>query len=268
VPIIAQRIGLVFFLSAILSEQSLASLAEIRQWFDSTLGKQVLQIEQAILDQLLSGLFGYHLLQLSTQAAPLHGESAIQNKLSLGLDVNDDVPMIARATELPFANDSIDVVLLHHLLDFLDSPLDTLREIARVSLPMGHVVIVGFNPLSSWGLWKLPASLRKRVPWNANFIRPGRLMDWLNVLNFKIDRAHYCIYKPPMASLRERRPDYSHGLSRKPNLPLGAVYVIVAQKQIGTFTPMRPVWQSHRGFGQLSVVRPARRDALRTPERD
>ena len=241
-------------MSATLSEGSLDSLLDIRSWFGGALGTRVLQTEQAVLDQLLTGFFGYHLLQASILDSALYDSSPIQNKFSIGLDANDAVPMVARATELPFENDSIDVILLHHLLDFLDSPLDTLREMTRVSLPMGYLVIVGFNPISSWGLWKFPAAMMGRAPWTGKFIRPGRLMDWLNVLNFKIDRAQYCIYGPPIARKNSRIPDHSKDLSRTLNLPFGAAYIIVARKQVSTMTPIRPVWRPARNFGRLSVI--------------
>lgn len=241
-------------MSATLSEASLDSLREIRSWFGSSIGTRVLQTEQAILDQLLSGFFGYHLLQASILDSAFYGSSPIQNKFSLGLDGDDEVPMVARATELPFENDSIDVILLHHLLDFMDSPLDTLREITRVSLPMGYLVVVGFNPLSTWGLWKLPAAMMGRAPWTGKFIRPGRLMDWLNVLNFKVDRAQYCIYGLPFVRKNARIPDHYKELSRTLNLPFGAAYIIVARKQVSTMTPIRPVWRPVQSFGRLSFV--------------
>ena len=256
-------------MSAALTEQSLDSLIEIRKWFDSALGEQVLQTERAILDQLLAGYFGYHLLQLSIQKNTLHDASPIQNKISIGLDAcAGNAPMIAQANELPFEDDSIDVVLLHHLLDFLAAPLDTLREAARVSLPMGHLVIIGFNPFSTWGAWKIAARLSGRAPWNGQFIRPGRLMDWLNVLNFKIDQAQYCFYRPPIARRRIKQPDYSQGLPRRFNLPIGAVYLIVARKQVGTLTPIRPVWRTQRTFGQLSSVPSARRNSYQESDWD
>ena len=61
---------------------------------------------------------------------------------------------------------------------------------------MGHLVIVGFNPISFWGMWQSVAKFRGGAPWNGQYIRPGRLMDWLNLLNFEIDRAQYAIYHP------------------------------------------------------------------------
>ncbi|MDA0789151.1 MAG: methyltransferase domain-containing protein [Proteobacteria bacterium] len=249
----------------IFTEDSGTALDDIRDWFASKLGRQVLYTERQILDQLLDGFFGYHLLQVSVQQQQLYQSSPIQHKFSLGMRTDDKVPMIARTTLLPFEDDSIDVILLHHLLDFLESPLETLREVSRVALPMGYLVIIGFNPISSWGLWKLGASFAHRAPWFGHFIRPGRLMDWLDVLNYKIDRAQYCLYRPPVFTTHGKPPDYSRGLSRVANLPFGSVYIIVARKQKGAMTPIRPVWRSEPAFGQLGVVRPLRRDLVAPP---
>ena len=238
-------------------QTSSSSAEAIAGWFQSELGTQVLDTQQAILEQLLPQFFGYHLLQLSVQEKLLTQSSAINHQFTMGTSSNSDSTFKGDQANLPFEDNSIDVVLLHHLLDSSQSPQRLLSEVGRVSLPMGHVVIVGFNPMSLWGAWKPIGSMRGRAPWQANFISPTRLMDWLNLLNFKIDRAHYCTYGIPRASDRSTT-DYSQGLSRNTNWPFGAVYVIVARKQTGSMIPMKPIWSDNRGFGQLSVVRPAR----------
>ncbi|HKI73544.1 MAG TPA: methyltransferase domain-containing protein [Pseudomonadales bacterium] len=244
------------------------ALADIRSWFETPLGTQVVGVQQAVLDQLLPGFFGYHLLQLSVQDSPLHGASPIHHKMSLGLTPDDASSFRGKPTELPFEDDSMDVVLLHHLLEFCDSPQQILREVSRVTIPMGHVVIAGFNPLSLWGLCKPVGRLRGHAPWFGRFIRPGRLMDWLNLLNFKIDRAHYSTYGLPLnrKPFVGKVPDYGQGLSRKSNFPFGATYVIVARKHVGTMTSIKPVWRRQsRAFGRLTVVsRTAGRGVTRT----
>ena len=243
-----------------LTTGSLKSLGEIRSWFDSALGQSVLQIEGSILDQLLSGYFGYHLLQTGVFPQALYNASPIRNKILLGLDASDSSPIIAKSTELPFLDNSIDVIISHHLLEFLDGPLDTLRELARVSLPMGYLVIIGFNPISLWGLWKSAAGWNVKPPWYGKFIRPGRLMDWLNALNFKIDRVQYCIYGLPISPNSLRTSDSSQELSRTINLPFGAAYFVVARKQESTMTAITQPWRS-RGLrliqgGRLNPATP------------
>ncbi|MFP6807526.1 MAG: class I SAM-dependent methyltransferase [Pseudomonadales bacterium] len=247
-----------------LTNSNTKNLRQIRLWFDSPIGRQVLHTESAILEQLLSSLFGYHFLQLSVQDEPLFAASPIQHKMSTALLDGDSGPFMAQPAQLPFENDSVDVVLMHHMLDFIASPQDVLREAARVILPSGHLVIIGFNPYSLWGLLKPIAALGKTPPWNGTFIPSGRLMDWMNLLNFKIDRAQYCMYGLPRS--RVDTPDYSKGLSRNINWPIGAVYVIVARKQVGAMTPIRPVWKTQKAFGQLSVVPSANRDS-HSPEK-
>ena len=88
-------------------------------------------------------------------------------------------------------------------------------------------------------------------------------MDWLTLLNFNIDRAQFAIYQPPVPRLMKGKTrDYSQGLSRHPNWPFGAVYVIVARKQVSRLQPIRPVWRTRQTLPELSVVRPASRDVV------
>ena len=253
-----------------LTSSSQPLLKSIRSWFTSGLGRHVLKTELAMLDQLLPGLFGYHLAQLSVQDRVLHDASPIQNKIAIKLDTTK-AGLVSNPTQLPFANDSIDVALLHHLLDFAESPQKILRELARATLPMGHIVIVGFNPMSLWGGWRTIArctGYNGIAPWSGAFIRTGRLMDWLNLLDFKIDRAQYSIYRPPVSQYLGEVNDYSDGVSRTLNLPIGAVYVIVARKHIGAVRSIKPVWSRHQAFGQLSAVRSVKHHGLMAVERD
>ncbi len=238
-------------------------LQAIRDWFGGNLGQQLLGTERAILEQLLSTYFGYHLLQLSVQEQNLCDASPIHNQVNIGLLPHDRSQVSASPNRLPFEDDSIDVAVMHHMLDFVDNPQELLREMTRVVRPMGRLVMIGFNPLSLWGVWKALARIRTRPPWNGGFIRPDRMMDWMNLLDFKIDRAQYCHYGLPIAARSPQRPDFSKGLSRNANLPVGGVYVIVAQKHVGTMTQIRPSWgREERAFGQLSVVRTAGPDML------
>ena len=253
-----------------LSKSSQWVLQDIRSWFASDLGRHVLKTELAMLEQLLPGLFGYHLAQFSVQDSVLHDASPIQNKIIINLDTTK-AGLVSNPTQLPFANDSIDVALLHHLLDFAESPQKILREVARATLPMGHIVIVGFNPMSLWGAWRsIVRSTRYKsiAPWNGAFIRPGRLMDWLNLLDFKIDSAQYSIYRPPVSQYLGDVNDYSHGVSRTLNLPIGSVYVIVARKHVGAVHSIKPVWSRHQAFGRLSAVRSVKHDGLTKVEHD
>ena len=174
-----------------LTSSSQPLLESIRLWFSSDLGRHVLKAELAMLEQLLPGLFGYHLAQFSVQDSVLHDASPIQNKITMNLDMTK-AGLVSNPTQLPFANDSIDVALSDHRLDFGESLQKILREVARVTLAMGRIVIVGFNPMSLWGGWRTVvrcAGGKGTAPSNSALVRPGRLTDWLTLLNFKIERV-------------------------------------------------------------------------------
>jgi len=231
----------------------------IRNWFSSPLGRDIAITEAAILDELLAEIFGYHLLQLSISEQDLFTESPVGHKFKMGDSGFDGADVVGVVNELPFENDSIDVVLLQHLLDFYESPHPILREAARIVIPSGYLVVIGFNPWSLWGLPKLVPFLRQEIPWNTATIYPGRLMDWLTLLDFKIDRALYGYYNLPMRLARGLRlPDFSQGISRKINWPFGAIYVIVARKQVSSLTPIHPRW-SNESIKGLSAIQTANR---------
>ena len=48
-----------------------------------------------------------------------------------------------------------------HILEFADEPHQVLREVERVLVPEGHLVITGFNPASLWGLRQAAGALRR-----------------------------------------------------------------------------------------------------------
>ncbi|MEE2979141.1 MAG: class I SAM-dependent methyltransferase, partial [Pseudomonadota bacterium] len=92
--------------------------------------------------------------------------------------------VICRYDELPFASQSIDLVALPHVLEFTDDPHEVLREVARVLMPEGRLVITGFNPLSLWGMRQGMRRLGTEsfLPAQSQMIAFTRLKDWLKLL--------------------------------------------------------------------------------------
>ena len=89
--------------------------------------------------------------------------SAREIERGLGLDLSLDMLLLARDRleraglrncsvrqgdiyDLPLANDSFDVVILHQVLHFLDDGARAIREAARVLRPGGRLLVVDFAP--------------------------------------------------------------------------------------------------------------------------
>src|SRR5690625_7466005 len=96
----------------------------------------------------------------------------------------DDL-LAAQPEALPFETQSIDLILLPHVLENAYDSHQVLREIERVLVPEGLVIITGFNPLSLWGLRYRLVSCAPPLPAPAsNWVSPYRLSFWLGSLSF------------------------------------------------------------------------------------
>lgn len=144
--------------------------------------------------------------------------------------------------QLPFEAKSVGLVILPHVLEFSDYPHHILREVERILVPEGSVVVLGFNPVSLWGLSRLFRS--NTMPWNGRFSTLGRLKDWLQLLNFELTSGRMIYHKPPIQSerIRRRLGFLEHAGDRW--WPLGAaVYAVAARKRELGITPLQPQWR-------------------------
>ena len=140
------------------------SIPGVDEWLLTPQGRYVLDWEMDRIDALVVDLFGYNALQLGMPQLDFLAHNRIQLRQVAGPHGAVDVRCDYR--ELPFAANSIDLVVMPHVLEFGKSPHQILREVERVLIPDGQVIVTGFNPLSLWGLHRKVrrASGRARGP--------------------------------------------------------------------------------------------------------
>ena len=225
-----------------------AAYRALTAWYDTALGQHLLREESRLVDKALHRRFGYHLLQLGCADLLLHNASPMGHKFSFcpHAGLSDRHAAVARGEAIPLSSDSVDLVLLHHALDFSSHPHQLLREAARVLIAGGNLVIVGFNPLSTWGVRNC---LHRRgvegdSPWSAARLGAARVNDWLKLLDFQIDATHYGVYVLPVNGERAIRwSAWMEPLATRMNWPLGAMYVTTARKQVLPLTPVHLNWR-------------------------
>ncbi len=244
-------------------------LVDIRDWFASDLGQQLLAEQQQVVDSILGSVFGYHLLEVGLLPdVTLHRQSTASHKFSMLPAVSLDMPaeaVVGSAAELPFASECIDAVILHHALDFAESPHQVLREAARVLRPGGKLVVVGFNPASFWGLYRKLSSRATEVPWCSWFIRQRRLHDWLTLLELKQEQALSGFYRPPLRSQRwMERLEFVERWGGRYRVGNGAFHVTLASKETLAGTPVGMNWRNRLVFPLVhKPLQQAGRDAAR-----
>jgi ubiquinone/menaquinone biosynthesis C-methylase UbiE len=200
---------------------------------------------------MAADLFGYRLLQLGDLGADMQYLDAcpVRQKVLLTQcrDSSADCVIVGEPQQLPIASDCVDAVVLAHTLDFSMEPHRVLREVERVLIAEGRVIVVGFNPFSLWGLWRLFGRWRGGAPWNGQFLSYPRLNDWLTLMGFDIERTDVMEFRPPT---RRGGFDSIERLGRRFWPMLAGVYVVRAVKRVSRVTPLRQRWD------RLRVVEP------------
>lgn len=231
---------------------------QYEDWFQTSLGRQLLARERESIHRAIKEFYGYHLLEIPvSHRMPVGHGSLVRHHITAISSWHKDMPdstLVTLPHELPFDSDCMDVVILHHTLDFAEEAHQLLREAARVLVSGGHLVIVGFNPYSLWGVRRMMGS-RQQAPWNGRFLSPVRLDDWLALLDFRVKERHFDFYQPPL-----KNPGWLHALNflnrwgNRTRLPVGAYYTVVAQKRVAALIKMKPKWRRIVNVGTMPAV--------------
>jgi SAM-dependent methyltransferase len=257
------------------------SIIDWPTWTESPPGQYVLAWEQSQLDCLVCNLFGYHALQLGLPQLDALRENRMPCR-GLMLDAasgasapyrlpGSTTPGTAgigphhappqRETvwgdflDLPFASQSVDLLILPHTLEFTHDPHLLLRESERVLMPGGRLVIVGFNSLSLWGMRQSVSRRRGHafVPAAHDLIAFTRMKDWIKLLGFELERGRFGCYRPP-ANTEKWLACYAFMEATGDRWwPIfGATYMITAIKRV----------RGMRLIGPVKVKKKARASAL------
>ena len=230
----------------------------LQEWFGTPLGQYLLEKERAYLDELTPDIFGFHALQLGLPGFDLLRENRITHRLRVAAADAPDV--FARCHELPFATQSIDLVLLPHVLEFAEEPHAVLREVDRVMMPEGRLVIVGFNPWSLWGLRSALGFSRHAHPWNGRFVSLLRVKDWLALLGFDVSAGRLIAYAPPFDREKlRRRFGFMEPAGDRWWAVGGAVYMLQAVKRVRGMRLITPSWQE-KDAREKALIAAAKRE--------
>lgn len=227
------------------------SIPGLDAWLDSEQGRYVLDWERPRVEAIVSDIFGFNALQLGLPQIDFLAANRIPLRQHVGEQHGD---VRCELTALPFATQSVDLVVLPHTLEFHAEPHQLLREIERILIPEGQLVITGFNPLSLWGAQRR-LSRHTRFPWNGSYLSILRLKDWLKLLGFEVDRGEFGCFAPPLEQARWlRRWRLLEHAGRRWWGFAGGVYILRAVKRTPSLRLIKPRWQ--RGALRNKVLRP------------
>ena len=231
------------------------SIAGLDAWLQTPQGRYVMSWEQTTVDKMVSDVFGYNAIQLGLPQFDL----LAQNRIPLRQLAHDSgqVDVLCDLRQLPFAAHSIDLVVMAHSLEFDDDPHQILREVERVLIPEGEVIIAGFNPISIWGLRRRLPNCPQHFPWNGRYLSLPRLKDWLQLLGFEAEHCSFGCYAPPFRNDRWlKRWHFLEASGQRWWNFAGGVYVLRAVKRVHSMRLILPSWKQKAAPRKaLSVLR-------------
>jgi Methylase involved in ubiquinone/menaquinone biosynthesis len=217
------------------------------RWLESPLGAAVLELETRLLQHELSDVVGFELLQVGQwgDADVLCAGARTQHRALVAPDATGPGAIRAHYDALPIATNSVEAVLLPHTLEHAARPHQLLREVERILVGEGSLVICAFSPWGPWGARHFLA--RGNFPPHATrMLSERRTRDWLSLLGFEIVVARRYLFAPPWTQgIVGLRPD-SWLEAQGPRLapPLAGAYLLKAKKRVHAVTPIRPAWTS------------------------
>jgi len=235
---------------------------DLQAWFATPLGAYLLASEQAYFDHEVADVFGFNALQLGLASQdflranrmPFHSRL-----VPLESDAQGAAQVRADFQALPILGNSADLVLLPHVLEFSDSPHQVLREVVRILMPEGHVIVSGFNPWSLWGARQTFDRGRGEVPWCGQFINLPRLKDWMALLGIEIAAGRMCCYIPPVVSQKwVDRLAFLEAAGDRWWPFAGGVYFLHGIKRVQGMRVITPQWKTARAKSKALATIPQR----------
>jgi len=230
-------------------------IVELAEWFQTPPGQYALAWEHAQFDALVADVFGFQAWQVGLAEHDMLRANRMPFKACVGTETPPPEVaarwqgcVVAQPEALPFESQTLDLLVLPHAFECTDDPHLVLREVERVLVPEGRVVVSGFNPWSLWGARNAMPGMEAWLPQPVSAqVSLPRLKDWLKLLSFEVGPGRFGCYAPACRTdqwLRRWRFLEQTGARWWP--VGGAVYVVSATKRVAGMRLIGPAWKKKR----------------------
>lgn len=227
-----------------------------QNWFEKPLAQLLFDESHKHLEPIIAEIFGYHAVQLGLYAA---GKFLVNSPIRHRVHVIEPSEtsrisgrtVVAEFSDLPFLNNSIDLMLLPYISGDTSKMELLLSEVWRTLIPQGQAILLTFNPYSMWNIW--PGQHKQAI----TFKRRSQIINILEHLGFDILKVETFFYRPPISSERWlRHLQFLDRLGAKCWSYFGACNLIVVKKTVTALTPIRPQWQTNDLAKVKGIVQP------------
>lgn len=216
----------------------------VADWLATPLGRLVTSTESELARGALEKAFGDVTLQIGGWGDPalFLQHSKTRRAHLVATYPSPGVDIVSAPAQLAVASDSVDAVVLPHTLELVERPRETLREVQRILVGDGRVILFCFDPFSLWGLGKKLGRIPSREDGQDLSIR--RLADWLTLLGLEPTHFERYLYVPPLNhdAVTARAEPLARAGRRFWRFASGA-FMVIAKKRVYSGMPLRQKWQ-------------------------
>ena len=170
-------------------------------------------------------------------------------------------PIVADFDRLPFATESMDLVILPFVLSQHPNAHAVLREAQRVVCGYGQLLVLDLNPYS---LWRVRAKRLQAATGcqHQQAMTPRRLADWLQLLDMQPDLSRYINYLPLCQNRQQAQKwEWLEAAGNRWWPQAAAMYAMLAVKQTVSLKPLnqhnkRPERDNEVVLNPISVRKP------------
>jgi SAM-dependent methyltransferase len=229
-------------------------------WRATTLGRITEQVETELVFDLAGPLRDRRVLDIGTgdgtyalgaasrgglvtaiDRDPAMLEAARARATSLGLDI---ALQQGAAELLPFASASFDVVLAVTVLCFVPDPSAAVREMARVLVPGGRLVLGELARYSTWAMARRVRGWLGAEPWRrARFWSRAELSAFVHDARLRVVEVRSAVWFPPSETFARVMAPWERGLSRLRGP--GGAFLALAADQAATRNVLVPIGNQH-----------------------
>ena len=225
-------------------------------WYETPRGKLLQRLEADYLRRSITVSCQQIVLQIGGLGwendfidCTLYQRYTVLDAKKLGYD--EAIKIQAKAHHLPLKSDSVDMVIMPHLLEFDAQRFQTMREVERVLKPEGLLVILNFNPLCVWLWYQYLWDKKMADSWSGHFISRARILDWLKLLNFEVTGCS----EFGLDSVKSKKGKY---VTSRHSL-FATAYAIKAIKRRYQLIPLTPVKNGQHSLVLANTLTPSAR---------
>lgn len=230
------------------------SISPPLDWDDMPFGLALKSLYEQQLQDIAQQCFGYHLIKLGSLSSQMALDSCqIKHQINHAAKLGNNSDVVSLDTELPYAEKSVDAILMAHVLDFSNDPHKILREVDHCLIPNGQLIIIGFNPYSIAGLARWLPVDRSNVIHQARFFRRSRIRDWLALLGYEVTTEQRFLFSEMLFRKELPKNRKWNAIAQKYLSFFSSIYVIVGKKREYPLSLVKPVWKPVPKFSPVGA---------------